>query len=589
MEQQRLFLILLLGMVSVLMYFEWQKDYGPQPAATISNQGSLSGQTDSAGLPVPGTQTTKTDDSGMPIPQSSAATNQPDQPAQQQSVNATTSRQGKFITIESDVLRVKIDTQGGGVKLVDLLKYPVSIEEKDKPFRLMDISAQRNFNAQHGFFISKNDPELKSLTPTSNTVYKSSQDTYSLDGDELVVDLDWTNKAGITFTKRFKFTRGSYSIEVSHQIKNQSSQTWTGHSYVRLERVPPESSGGLSMLPTYTGPVFYSPEKKYDKIDFDEIDDSLDANQKGTLDAINMEFAGGWIAMIEHYFVGAFIPPKEDVYRYFTHKPSRSGNRYWIGMMSTSKTVNPGETLTTNLQLYVGPKIQKDLEVLAPGLELSVDYGWLTVISKPLFWLLDLIHGIVGNWGWAIILLTLTIKLVFYKLSETSYKSMARMKKLAPRMKQISERYADDRQRKGQAIMEMYKKEKVNPMGGCLPILVQIPVFIALYYVLLESVELRQASWIFWFHDLSIKDPYFVLPVLMGASMLFQQRLNPPPPDPMQAKMMMMLPFVFTVLFLFFPSGLVLYWVVNNVLSIAQQWYITRIVMDEGKNKKAKS
>ena len=587
MEQQRLFLILLLGMISVLMYFEWQKDYGPQSVSTISTQGGLSGQTDLAGLPIAGTQnTTSSDDSGMPIPQAPVDSGRPGQQAPQQSVNATTQSNGRLITIESDVLRVNIDTQGGGIKLVDLLQYPVSIEDKGTPFRLMDISAQRNFNAQHGFFIANNDAKLKSITPTSSTVYDTTQDSYLLDGDELVVDLDWTNKAGITFTKRFKFSRGSYSIDITHRINNQSASIWTGHSYVRLERAPPESSGGLSMLPTYTGPVFYSPEKKYDKVDFDDIDDSLDANQKGTLDAINMEFAGGWIAMIEHYFVGAFIPPKEDVYRYFTHKPSRAGNRYWIGMMSTSKTVNPGETNSTNMQLYVGPKIQKTLEVLAPGLELSVDYGWLTVISKPLFWLLDVIHGIVGNWGWAIILLTLTIKLVFYKLSETSYKSMARMKKLAPRMKQISERFADDRQRKGQAIMELYKKEKVNPMGGCLPILIQIPVFIALYYVLLESVELRQAPWIFWFQDLSIKDPYFVLPVLMGASMLFQQRLNPAPPDPMQAKMMMMLPFVFTVLFLFFPSGLVLYWVVNNVLSIAQQWYITRIVMDEGKKSK---
>ncbi len=581
MEQQRLFLILLLGMISVMMYFEWQKDYGPKPATSVTSQ---SGQTDSSGLPTPNAQTNTTDDSGMPIPQSQSGTTQP---TQQQTIKATAERIGKIITIESDVLRVHIDTQGGGIKLVDLLKYPVSVEEKDKPFRLMDISAQRNFNAQHGFHISKNDPKLRSITPTSNTVYSTAQDTYLLDGDELVVDLNWTNQQGITFTKRFKFTKSSYSIELTHQVKNQSQLTWDGHSYVRLERVPPESQSSLSMLPTYTGPVFYSPEKKYDKVDFDDIDDSLEANQKGTLDAINMEFAGGWIAMIEHYFVGAVIPAKEDVFRYFTHKPSRSGNRYWIGMMSTGKTIKPGETQVTSLQLYVGPKIQKNLEAMAPGLELSVDYGWLTFLSKPLFWLLDFIHSFVGNWGWAIILLTLTIKLVFYKLSETSYKSMARMKKLAPRMKQISDRYADDRQRKGQAIMELYKKEKVNPMGGCLPILIQIPVFIALYYVLLESVELRQASWIFWFDDLSIKDPYFVLPILMGASMLFQQKLNPPPPDPMQAKMMMMLPFVFTVLFLFFPAGLVLYWVVNNVLSIAQQWYITRIVMDE--NSKAKT
>ena len=439
-------------------------------------------------------------------------------------------------------------------------------------------------NAQHGFHISRRDDRLKSLTPNSKTIFTSASDHYKLEGDQLMVDLNWTNAAGMTFTKRFTFKRGSYSIDLNHRIHNPSTLTWTGHSFVRLERSPPMDEGGnLMMLPTYTGPVYYSPENKYDKVDFDDIDDSLNPGQKGYLDAINSEFAGGWIAMIEHYFVGAFIPPKDDVYRYFTHKPVRNGNRYWIGMMSTEKTIKPGETLDTNLNLYVGPKIQKDLEALAPGLELSVDYGWLTFLSKPLFWLLDKIHSLVGNWGWSIILLTLVIKLVFYKLSETSYKSMARMKKLAPRMKQINDRYADDRQRKGQAIMELYKKEKVNPMGGCLPILIQIPVFIALYYVLLESVELRQAPWILWLNDLSIKDPYFVLPLIMGASMFFQQKLNPPPPDPMQAKMMMMLPFVFTVLFLFFPSGLVLYWVVNNVLSIAQQWYITRVVMDEKK------
>ncbi|MGD8785777.1 MAG: membrane protein insertase YidC, partial [Thioalkalispiraceae bacterium] len=501
-----------------------------------------------------------------------------------QLVQPTTASKGKLIEVETDVFKILIDTQGGRIEQVDLLKYPVSVDQPNNPFRLMDISRERVFNAQHGFHISRNDQQLKSITPTSSTIYSTAEDQYKLEGDELTVDLNWTNKLGMTFTERFTFKRGSYSIDVTHEVNNPTNKTWQGHSFVRLERSPPQGdSGGLGMLPTYTGAVYYSPENKYDKVDFDDIDDSLGPQQKGYLDAINSEFAGGWIAMIEHYFMGAFIPPKEDVYRYFTHKPVRNGNRYWIGMMSTEKTVKPQETLQSTLQLYVGPKIQEDLEALAPGLELSVDYGWLTFLSKPLFWLLEFIHDFVGNWGWAIILLTLVIKLVFYKLSETSYKSMARMKKLAPRMKQISERYADDRQRKGQAIMELYKKEKVNPLGGCLPILIQIPVFIALYYVLLESVELRQAPWILWIDDLSLKDPYFILPLIMGASMFFQQKLNPPPPDPMQAKMMMMLPFVFTVLFLFFPSGLVLYWVVNNLLSIAQQWYITRVVMSEKK------
>lgn len=574
MEQQRLFLILLLGMISVMLYFEWQKDYGPKPPATTVSQ-SGTATTDLPATPTP----QQAVDTSMPVPESAGAA--PDtQPQVQQ---PTMSSRGKIITVETDVYRLEIDSQGGTIGKLDLLKYPVSVEEPDHPFRLLDTSRQRIFNAQHGFHISRPDARLKSLTPNAKTVFTTASDHYKLEGDELTVDLSWTNSMGMTFNKRFIFKRGSYSINMRHQIKNPTPLTWTGHSFVRLERTPEEKKGGLGMLPTYTGAVYYSPENKYDKVDFDDIDDSLKPGQKGYLDAINSEFAGGWIAMIEHYFVGAFIPPKSDVYRYFTHKPVKQGNRYWIGMMSTEKTIKPGETLDTSLTFYVGPKIQKDLEVLAPGLELSVDFGWLTVISKPLFWLLDKIHSLVGNWGWAIILLTLTIKLVFYKLSETSYKSMARMKKLGPRMKQISDRYADDRQRKGQAIMELYKKEKVNPMGGCLPILIQIPVFIALYYVLLESVELRQAPWILWINDLSIKDPYFVLPLIMGASMFFQQKLNPPPPDPMQAKMMMMLPFVFTILFLFFPSGLVLYWVVNNLLSIAQQWYITRVVMAEKK------
>jgi YidC/Oxa1 family membrane protein insertase len=572
MEQQRLFLILLLGMITVMMYFEWQKDYGPQPEPTTVSQDGTSA-TDLP--PTPGAQPT---DEAMPVPQTQA----PVPSSKPDASKPIAASSGKLITIETDVYRLKIDTMGGKIVQIDLLKYPVSIEQPNKPFRLMDVSSDRNFNAQHGFHVSRNDSRLKNLTPTSNTVFSTVQDSYKMSGDDLTVELNWTNQMGITFTERFKFTRGSYAIDVTHEINNQGPLTWQGHSFVRLERSPPkEQGGGLGMLPTYTGAVYYSPENKYDKVDFDDIDDSKGPNQPGYYDVINSEFAGGWIAMIEHYFTGAFVPPKDDVYRYFTHR--KSSNRYWIGMMSTEKTIKPNEKLATNLILYAGPKIQSDLEALAPGLELSVDYGWLTFLSKPLFWLLDLIQDYVINWGWAIIILTLIIKLVFYKLSEASYKSMARMKKLAPRMQQINERYAGDRQRKGQAIMELYKKEKVNPMGGCLPILIQIPVFIALYYVLLESVELRQAPWIFWIQDLSIKDPYFVLPIIMGASMFFQQKLNPPPPDPMQAKMMMMLPFVFTILFLFFPSGLVLYWVVNNLLSIAQQWYITRVVMAEKK------
>ena len=575
MEQQRLFLILLLGFISFMLYQSWQQDHAPKPVAPVT-------QTDQTGLPATTEQAQPSSEAEMPVPASQGQTEQP-QAAPQVQAPPRVSSKGKIITVETDVYKVKIDTQGGDIEEVDLVKYPVSVEKPDEPFRLMAKSSQRNFTAQNGFHVTGKDEANN--TPNRHTVYHAAKSDYRLQAGEknLDVDLSWTSPNGIEFIIRYTFTANSYDIHVRHEIVNKSQQPWTGHSYVRLERTPPaKKSKGMAMMPTYTGAVYYSPDNKYDKIDFGEIDDSRDNNQ-GFFDAINREFAGGWIAFIEHYFVAAFIPPKDDVYRYFTHKPSPSGNRYWIGIMSVEKKVEPNETAKTDLQLYVGPKIQATLEKIAPGLELTVDYGWLTILSKPIFWLMKFIHNFVGNWGWSIILLTLSIKLAFYKLSETSYKSMARMKKLGPRMKQISERYADDRQRKGQAMMELYKKEKINPLGGCLPIVVQIPVFIALYYVLLESVELRQAPWILWINDLSIKDPYFVLPIIMGASMLFQQKLNPTPMDPMQAKMMMFLPIVFTVMFLFFPSGLVLYWVVNNLLSIAQQWYITRVVIAEKK------
>ena len=570
MEQQRLFLILLLGFISFMLYQSWQQDYAPKPVTTTT-------QTDKSSLPESSETAMPAPETEMPVPQTRAEPAQTETEVEQK---GSVSSKGKVVQVGTDVFKIEIDTQGGDIKRADLIKYPVSIEHPETPFRLMDKSSQRVLMAQNGF--QGTGKAGKNSTPTRQTVYQTSATSYQLQSGEkqLDVELTWKNAAGVEFIIRYTFNAGSYDIQVTHEIVNKSSQAWTGHSYVRLERTPPTESGGLAMMPTYTGAVFYSPDKKYDKIDFDEIDDSRKEG-RGYFDAIDREFAGGWVAFIEHYFVTAFIPPKDDVYRYFTHKPTPNGNRYWIGMMSVEKNVQPNESLKTNLQFYAGPKIQDTLEKIAPGLELSVDYGWLTILSKPIFWLMKQIHNVVGNWGWAIILLTLVIKLAFYKLSETSYKSMARMKKLTPRMQQINERYADDRQRKGQAMMELYKKEKVNPMGGCLPILIQIPVFIALYYVLLESVELRQAPWILWYEDLSIKDPYFILPIIMGASMIFQQKLNPTPMDPMQAKLMMFLPIVFTVMFLFFPSGLVLYWVVNNLLSIAQQWYITRIVIAE--------
>ena len=337
--------------------------------------------------------------------------------------------------------------------------------------------------------------------------------------------------------------------------------------YDQLQRTELYDPTKSSFVHTYTGAVYYGPETKYKKESFDDI-------AKAPLDIVIVD---GWVAMIQHYFMAAWIPPTQREETFYTK--AIDGQRFIIGMYSPTVTIAPGGgTHTFSSRLFAGPKLQDTLAQVAPGLDLAVDYGWLTILAQPIYWLLSTIHDVVGNWGWAIIILTILIKGAFYKLSETSYKSMANMRKLTPRMQALKDRYGDDKERLNQAMMEMYKKEKINPLGGCLPILVQIPVFISLYWVLLESVELRHAPFILWLDNLTAPDPYYVLPLIMGVSMFIQQKLNPPPPDPIQAKVMMALPFVFTVFFAFFPSGLVLYWTVNQLLSITQQWYITRTI-----------
>ncbi|MBI1423943.1 MAG: membrane protein insertase YidC [Gammaproteobacteria bacterium] len=564
MEQQRLFLFAILAALSFMIYTQWQKDYGPQPAPTQTANTQAG-----SGASAPGEQS-------MPVPTSTDKQTSSDNKAV-----AQVETHGQDIVVESNVYHAVIDSQGGDLRELDLKKYSVAVNKPDQPYRLLEETPQRDFVVQSGFFVANN-KQLQDLTPSRQTVYQTAQTRYEITKEATNVDLVWRNREGMEFIIRYTFSPDSYHIKVSHIINNPTSNTWQGSVYLRLERTPPAEHKGLASLPTYAGPVYYSPDDKYKKEKFSAIDE---ANPKdgSQYDAINRQFAGGWAAMIEHYFVGAWIPPKDEVYRYFTGK--LSNNRYLIGMTSPKKAVAAKSQMTTTADLFVGPKLIKALDKVAPGLDLSVDYGYMSFLSKPLFIVLSWIHGVVGNWGWSIILLTLFIKLAFYKLSETSYKSMANMRKLQPRLAAIKQRFGDDKQKYQQAMMEMYKKEKINPLGGCLPILIQIPVFIALYYMLLESVELRQADWILWIKDLSVKDPYFVLPIIMGISMFIQQRLNPTPVDPMQAKVMMFLPVVFTGLFLFFPSGLVLYWVVNNTLSIAQQWYITRVVIKEDKPK----
>jgi YidC/Oxa1 family membrane protein insertase len=387
------------------------------------------------------------------------------------------------------------------------------------------------------------------------------------------VDLDWTSTEGVSYRKTFTFHRNSYYIDVTFSVYNQSVSDWLGYQYQQILRTQVvEKSSGLGFfgrLPSYKGGAIFTPEDNYEKIDFEDMSEANLARATPS----------GWVAMLQHYFVGALLPQADDAgYEFYSNVTQRdSAPRYLIGYKTTrSASVPVGATGTLGTRMYVGPKETQRMMKADAKLELTVDYGWLTPVSSPLFWIMTYIQRVVSNWGVSIILLTLLIKLVFFPLSAASYKSMARMKKMQPRMKTLKERFGDDKQKFQQAMMEIYKKEKINPLGGCLPIVIQIPVFIALYWVLLESVELRQAPFVLWIKDLSLQDPYYVLPVLMGASMFGQQLLNPAPMDPMQQKIMMALPLVFTVFFLWFPSGLVLYWLVNNVLSITQQWVITR-------------
>ena len=473
----------------------------------------------------------------------------------------------RIIHVTTDLIKAQIDTRGGDLTRVELLKHPVSVDTPDIPFVLMHRDNPDLFVAQSGLI--GQDRQY----PNHNVEFSASQFEYHL-GDEpnLEVVLTWSAPDGVDYAKIYRFQRDSYRIEVDFQVTNNSDRPWTGFVYGQLKQTEIEQEGSLGFLgriPSYNGAAIYTEEDKYDKIDYGEIQD----------ESLNKTTADGWVAMLQHYFVAAWLPMGSDYYQLYSGVNNKTPRpEYRIGYKTTRPvTVQPGASEVIPTALFVGPKEQVRLDRQNKnGLKLTVDYGWLTPVANPLFWLLSKIHGVTLNWGWAIVLLTVLVKAVFYPLSAASYKSMAKMKKLQPRMVTLKERYSDDKRKFQQEMMKLYKQEKVNPAGGCLPILVQIPVFIALYWTLLESVELRQASFMWWLNDLSLPDPYFVLPIIMGLSMLAQHFLNPAPVDPIQKKIMLALPFVFTVFFLWFPAGLVLYWVVNNLLSIAQQYYITR-------------
>jgi len=484
---------------------------------------------------------------------------------------------------------LEVDLQGATVRSLDLLQYPVQKDntivnkvrgllgleasEKDyKPVRLLNPAPERLFEAQSGLIAAPD----SAAAPSHYSNFASEKATYVLpEGqDTLTVPVTWTDNNGLVVTKTFVLKRGSYEVTLEQNVSNNTGKAWAGRQYSQLLKVPfKENSGGFLTggLRAYDGGVVYTEKDKYKKVSFDDMEND-------NLDAASL---GGWVAMIQHYFATAWIPPADQENHFYT-KHLNEG-RFLIGSFSPMTTVENNSSAKFVSHLFSGPKIQPMMESVAKGLELTVDYSVLTFIGKPIYSLLNQIHNLAGNWGVAIIGVTLTIKLLFFPLSQAGFKSMARMRKVQPRLKELQERFADDRPRFNQEMMEMYKKEKVNPLGGCLPIFVQIPVFMSLYWVLSETVEFRQAPFLLWVQDLSVEDPFYVLPVIMGITMKIQQGLNPPPLDPIQAKVMRMFPIVFTVFFLFFPAGLVLYWIVNNTLSILQQTYITQQIAKNDK------
>lgn len=546
MDIQRSILIVALAVVTYMMVLQWNQDYG---------QAALPTQTAAASSTVPG------------LPEISAATGGSDVPTANATGNeasvAPSVISDALIRVKTDVLDLAIDPRGGDVVQLKLPKFPRRQDHPEVPFQLFDNGGERLYLAQSGL-TGSNGPDARA---SGRPLYSSEKATYALsDGqDQLVVDLNFS-EAGVNYIKRFTLKRGQYDLNVSYLIDNQSNQAWSGNLFGQLKRDDSgdPSSSTATGTATYLGAAMWTQEKPYKKVSKGDMDDK---NLRETVQ-------GGWIAWLQHYFVTAWVPSKDSNNVVQTRKDSQ-GN-YIIGFTGPVLNIPAGASAQTDATLYAGPKSQGNLEVLSPGLDLTVDYGILWFLAKPIFWLLGHIHDLLGNWGWSIIALTIVIKLAFFPLSAASYKSMARMRAVAPKLAALKEQHGDDRQKMSQSMMELYKKEKINPLGGCLPILVQMPVFLALYWVLLESVEMRQAPWLLWITDLSIKDPFFILPIIMGATMFIQQQLNPTPPDPMQAKVMKMMPIIFTFFFLWFPAGLVLYWVVNNCLSIAQQWYITR-------------
>ena len=489
-----------------------------------------------------------------------------------QEATSETRASSRIVRVRTDVLDLEINTLGGTVVNAKLPEMPLSLDNPDVVKELFTTDPFRYHVAESGLIGSDD-----SLAPKHDkAVYTAEKTSYTLDQgqDTMTVTLEWNNGQGIEVSKHFTFKRGLYDVLVEHEVTNNSDQTWVGREYQQLKRSSYKEETDSAFMVFYTGGGIYTAEDKFDKLDFDELSESK----------LDRDTTGGWVSFLQHYFVGAWIPSQDQ--RNHLYSKYLGNDRYLLGTYGPGKSLNSGETARFSSILYVGPKLNKQLKEVAEGFELTRDYGWLAVIAKPMYWVLETIHDYVGNWGVSIILVTVLIKLAFYKMTETSGRSMAKMRNLQPRIKALQERYKDDRQQLSQQMMDLYKREKVNPAAGCLPILVQMPFFLAFYWVLIESVEMRQAPFALWITDLSTRDPYFILPLIMGAAMFFQQKLNPQVGDPVQMRVMQIMPVIFTAFFAFFPSGLVLYWVTNTVLSIAQQWKINKVVEAEAKAQK---
>lgn len=552
METKKLVLIIIFSTSLLFLWDAWQKElYPPSASQVMSGAASDPSNQRHDPLPVPGDSlTSSVKESGI------AGEIEGTSP----SITPNLFTTGEKVKITTDMIVAEIDTAGGDIRQLGLLKHP-SREDKNKPYELLLDNTARFQVAQAGL--------IGDGLPSHKTKYTVDSNNYELGSgqNKIVVRLLAPEVDGIQVAKIFTFHRGSYVIDVEFEIVNQSDTTIIPFSYFQMLRDSNEPTGAGAMVHSYTGPAMYTEADKFLKIKFSDLDKNK-AEYPANAD-------NGWIAMLEHYFLTAWLPAQHTPREYYAKRLAH--NQYTAGVIAPVGTIEPGQTQNITMPFYAGPQEQNKLAELAPGLELTVDYGWLTVLAVPLFWLLSFYHSWVDNWGVAIILLTLTVKLLFFPLSAAGYRSMAKLRVVTPKLQRIREQYASDRQRMHQVMMEFYKEEKINPMGGCLPILVQIPVFIALFWTLMAAVELRYAPFALWITDMSVPDPYYVLPLIMGVSMWVQSKLSPTPADPIQAKVMQIMPIAFSIFFFFFPSGLVLYSLCNNILSIAQQWQITRM------------